>query len=72
MGILDGGDNPDAVDYHVFAHDDEYAYDSLGRHPLPYTGVGPYPLRQLLDQDPADYHFLCPDRKIYGPGDNAD
>jgi hypothetical protein len=21
---------------HVFAHDDTYAYDSLGRHPLPY------------------------------------
>ena len=28
-------DNP----AHYVAHDDDYAYDSAGRHPLPYTGV---------------------------------
>lgn len=30
----------DGVPRHWFAHDDQYAYDSLGRHPLPYTGYG--------------------------------
>lgn len=30
-----GFDNPT----HFVAHDDEYAYDSAGRHPLPYEGV---------------------------------
>jgi hypothetical protein len=32
LGCLDGG-------HHFTAHDDEFAYDSAGRHPLPYQGV---------------------------------
>lgn len=30
-----GYDNPS----HYVAHDDRYAYDSAGRHPLPYQGI---------------------------------
>jgi hypothetical protein len=32
IGALDDGS-------HFFAHDDSWAYDSAGRHPLPYRGV---------------------------------
>ena len=32
LGVADGG-------MHFFVHDDEYAYDSIGKHPLPYNGV---------------------------------
>lgn len=42
---------------HWFVHDDEYAYDSLGRHKLPYSGVNDYPLQQRLDQDPGNWFF---------------
>lgn len=46
-----GFDNPG----HFVAHDDEYAYDSAGRHPLPYQGVHGDG-RWLADLgDPADY-----------------
>lgn len=40
---------------HWFAHDDEHAYDSLGRHPLPYTGYGENAgyYEQELDGDPS-------------------
>jgi hypothetical protein len=43
MHIIEYPD-PDDEDFtvrevqHVFAHDDEYAYDSLGKHKLPYDG----------------------------------
>lgn len=42
------------TEHHYFVHDDTYAYDSLGRHPLPYNGiVGD--LEQVLDDDPKNY-----------------
>lgn len=40
---------------HHFAHDDEYAYDSLGRHRLPYHGVGRAGNLVFLDDDLDDY-----------------
>lgn len=46
-----GYDNPG----HYVAHDDLYAYDSAGRHPLPYNGVHGYG-RWLPDiGDPLDH-----------------
>lgn len=39
---------------HHFAHDDTYAYDSAGRHPLPYRGIDG-DLTPLLDDFPTDY-----------------
>jgi hypothetical protein len=39
---------------HHFAHDDAYAYDSAGRHPLPYYGVHGDMDYSELDGDPAD------------------
>lgn len=56
-----GGDPGEGwMESHYFAHDDEYAYDSAGRHPLPYLGV---------DAD-ADYAELdaIPDEWGIGPG----
>ena len=37
---------------HFFAHDDEFAYDSAGRHPLPYHGVDGDFDHVELDTDP--------------------
>lgn len=39
---------------HFFAHDDTHAYDSAGKHPLPYTGIHGG-LIQHLDEDPNDF-----------------
>jgi len=39
MALADGGNyNP----WHVFVHDERYAYDALGRHELPYILTHPY------------------------------
>lgn len=59
---------------HWFMHDDEYAYDSLGRHRLPYTGFGPeneFFFEQSLDEDPHDYGWHWPnfEGENAGPGD---
>ena len=35
FGTLNDDDSP----VHHFAYDDEYAYDSAGRHSLPYRGI---------------------------------
>ena len=40
---------------HHFAHDDAYAYDSAGRHPLPYHGVHGEADYYELDGDPDDW-----------------
>lgn len=53
FGVLDGGS-------HCFAHDDEYAYDSAGRHSLPYRGIheGDFTDDDVeLDADPDDYGY---------------
>lgn len=49
--------NEEGVETHFVAHDGAYAYDSAGRHPLPYLGVQPSePFDELLlDQDPDDW-----------------
>jgi hypothetical protein len=53
----------DGVERHFFAHDDQWAYDSAGRHPLPYRGVhDDDPMEQELDQTPDDF----------GAGESAD
>ncbi len=46
FGYLDDG-------AHFFAHDDVYAYDSLGRHPLPYRGIegNMYPALDSIAKD---------------------
>ena len=40
---------------HHFAHDDSHAYDSSGKHPLPYHGVTGHADAAYLDDDPDDY-----------------
>ena len=47
LGVLDSGN-------HFFAHDSQYAYDSAGRHELPYMGVHG-DMSQSLDQNPDWY-----------------
>lgn len=42
---------------HAFAHDDHYAYDSAGRHPLPYLGIEARCDLLELDSDPEDYGY---------------
>lgn len=38
-GVLGYFDGEFFVPKHHFTHDDEFAYDSLGKHALPYHGV---------------------------------
>lgn len=45
---------------HIFVHDGTYAYDSAGRHPLPYTGVHS-DLEQHLEHDLDWYDDPDPD-----------
>jgi hypothetical protein len=45
IGTLDQGS-------HFFAHDDTHAYDSAGRHPLPYRGIAGDAEQVDLDQQP--------------------
>jgi hypothetical protein len=45
MGSIDAG-------AHFFAHDEKYAYDSAGRHPLPYTGVAGHGTDVGLNETP--------------------
>lgn len=39
LGVLGKIEDEGWRESHQFAHDDQYAYDSAGRHPLPYLGV---------------------------------
>ena len=50
LGIIGGGE-------HMFAHDDHYAYDSLGRHPLPYEWPKAQDGTNELDADPDDWFY---------------
>lgn len=47
FGTVEGGN-------HFFAHDDTHAYDSAGRHPLPYSGIEGGG-RSSLDEEPEWY-----------------
>lgn len=40
---------------HHFAHDDHYAYDSAGKHPLPYHGIDGHANYNELDSHPDDW-----------------
>lgn len=51
LGVLS---DPDFGIVHFFAHDDHFAYDSAGRHVLPYRGITGT-LTADLDQDPGWY-----------------
>ena len=42
---------------HAFAHDDHFAYDAGGKHPLPYHGVSGQFTHVELDQRLEDYDF---------------
>lgn len=55
---------------HAFAHDDRWAYDAAGRHPLPYHGAWGESVVVELDQDPDDYNFLHEDAGPEGPEPN--
>lgn len=50
----------DGLEAHHFAYDDVHAYDSAGRHPMPYRGLAG-DLRPGLDEDPAWYDEAHPD-----------
>lgn len=52
---LDAGG--DWVPVHHFAHDDTYAYDSAGKHPLPYHGVDGQCDLAFLDEE-ADWYGI--------------
>lgn len=53
LGVLDGGD-------HFFAHDAAYAYDSAGRHTLPYRGIVDDAFEEsLLGQRPGEWGLGC-------------
>lgn len=52
------GQGTDWVPTHHFAHDDTHAYDSAGRHPLPYRGVAGSCDVQCLDEQPDWYGVL--------------
>lgn len=51
-----GGDASDGwMPLHHYAHDDTHAYDSAGRHPLPYHGIHGDMDYHEHDIDPADW-----------------
>jgi len=50
LGVVDGGN-------HFFAHDDQFAYDSIGRHTLPYNGINEDFGQVDYDQDPMDWDY---------------
>lgn len=58
------------VDQHYFAHDDQYAYDSIGRHPLPYKGVEGR-MEQRLDERPSHYFGDGEGNLYYPHGENG-
>lgn len=53
--------DPCELERHWFAHDDQHAYDSLGRHNLPYLGIEPAPTYLCrLNISPGDYGWDWP------------
>lgn len=60
----------EGIPQHHIAHDDEWAYDSAGRHPLPYLGLTTQMERCELDEDPEWYMDIyygedIPDAKMH-------
>lgn len=54
FGAMGVGSGEHKYPTHYFAHDDRHAYDSAGRHPLPYHGITHHADYSELDQDPHD------------------
>lgn len=52
FGVMGVGSGEHKYPTHFFAHDNRYAYDSAGRHPLPYRGITHHADYCDLDQDP--------------------
>jgi hypothetical protein len=52
FGAMGVGSGQHKYPTHYFAHDDRHAYDSAGRHPLPYHGITHHADYSDLDQDP--------------------
>lgn len=67
FGVAGTEDFPDS---HFFAHDDTHAYDSAGRHPLPYRGVHGNLTQNDLDSDPEDFGIPDEESGPEGPGPN--
>jgi hypothetical protein len=44
---------------HFYAHDNTSAYDSAGRHPLPYHGIDASMDYHEQDADPAEWELLA-------------
>jgi hypothetical protein len=66
FGMTDSGDGDASGGWrpaHHFAHDSTHAYDSAGRHPLPYLGIIP---------GDADYAELDGDPEYWGLPGEAD
>lgn len=55
FGSLYKVDGNYALATHHFAHDDSFAYDSAGRHPLPYRGIYNQADEVGLNEDPKWY-----------------
>ena len=63
MGWANEDSNGEKFDIasHYFAHDDKHAYDSAGKHPLPYKGIDPDKTNHAdwsrTDQDPDEHEL---------------
>lgn len=55
IGTLYEVDGEFCRELHFFAHDDTFAYDSAGRHPLPYLGVTVIADGMRLDEQASEY-----------------
>ena len=54
------GDDHNEVQ-HFYAHDDTHAYDSAGRHPLPYLGIDPNEPASWADAEASIHDHGVPD-----------
>lgn len=54
----------EGIPQHHFAHDDEFAYDSAGKHPLPYLGIFGQMEECRLDEEPEWYYDIFDENEI--------
>ncbi|MGW9067846.1 GNAT family N-acetyltransferase [Streptomyces yangpuensis] len=55
LGVMGVSDDDGWTPTHFFAHDDHHAYDSAGKHPLPYRGIDGHANVVELDHHPDDW-----------------
>lgn len=55
FGVMGEEDEDGWRPTHYFAHDDHHAYDSAGKHPLPYHGIDGHANYSELDSHPDDW-----------------